>query len=168
MKKVIFVDLDGTLVTTESGRPFPLHSKDWKFINETLFAVKYYLKKGYKLVIITNQGGIESGFVTEKVVRGKLETICKEIEKGFKLEENSVSYRYCTGMDGYDRKPNPGMAFDVLSDEELTLDKSIMLGNMPSDKMFATNAGVTTYCDIEQILTIDWQYKISQLDASSL
>jgi len=168
MKKVLFVNLDGTLVVTESGRPYPLHSKDWKFINETLFAIKFYLKKGYKLVIVSNQDGVAKGFVSEEVIVGKLETICKKIEEGFQLEENSVVYAYCIDGEGFKHSPNPGMVYEILVDEELGLKNSIMMGSIPDDFLFASNVGVSQYMDIAYILAEDWKHNIQQLNASSL
>jgi len=63
-KKVLFADLDGTLITTISERTFPLGIWDMKFRFNTLDAIKNY---GFEcLYIVTNQGGIEKGFVDER------------------------------------------------------------------------------------------------------
>lgn len=155
--KVLFTDLDGTLIRTKSGRSFPLHSADWQFIPETVKAIKYYNNLGYKIVIVTNQAGIENGFVNEQVFINKIEQICVALEKLLKIKKNSISYRYCKDSNSYNRKPNPGMAFDVLMEEELTLADSVMFGDFDSDKEFAKNAGITTYFDIEQIYSIIWE-----------
>ena len=156
MTKVLFTDLDGTLIKTKSGKMFPLHSEDWVFIPETLKALQYYITKDYKIVIITNQGGIESGFINEQVFINKIEKICTTLEKILKLKKNTISYRYCKYIESYERKPNPGMAFDVLIDEELSLEDSIMFGNTESDKGFAINAGIKDFYTIEEICSNNW------------
>ena len=151
LQPVLFTDLDSTLIETKSGRTFPIHSDDWKFIPETLSAIKDYYDRGYKIIIVTNQGGIESGFITETVFIRKIETICKRLEILLKLQKNSVVYYYTSKMKGYNRKPNPGMAVTAMEDYELTMSKSVMLGDRDSDKGFATNSGITFYFSIEDI-----------------
>jgi DNA 3'-phosphatase len=151
LQKVLFTDLDGTLIETKSGRTFPIHSDDWKFISETLTAIKDYYDRGYKIVIVTNQGGIESGFITEAIFINKIETICKRLESILKLQKNSVSYYYCPTMKGYNRKPNSGMVITAMEDYELTLRSSVMLGDMESDRDLSINSGITFYFSIEDI-----------------
>lgn len=155
--KVLFTDLDGTLIRTKSGKTFPIHSADWQFIPETIKAIKYHTNIGYKVIIVTNQAGIELGFVNEQVFINKIEGICTALEKILKLKKNSISYRYCKNQESYDRKPNPGMAFDVLVDEELTLKDSIMFGDFDTDREFAVNAGINKYYDIEELFSINWE-----------
>ena len=63
MKKydIIFCDLDGTLIETISGEIFPKGIWDMKIRFDVLDAIKK-LNPEYVL-IASNQGGIESGFV---------------------------------------------------------------------------------------------------------
>jgi len=156
MEIAVFTDLDGTLIETRSGRKFPLHSEDWKFIDSTLAALKYYADKGYKICIVTNQGGIEQGYLTEKVFLRKINTVCAGLEKLLSLPSNTVSYAYCTEMESYHRKPNPGMAYDLALELCLDLKSCVMFGDRDSDQMFATNAGMRKYLSITEILDREW------------
>lgn len=151
LQQVIFTDLDGTLIETKSGRPFPLHSEDWKFIPETLNAIKYYYDKGYKVVIVTNQGGITQGYFSEKVFMKKMKCICDSMEKLLNLQKNSVSYFFCRRLNGFNRKPNPGMAIEAQQEYHLTLHESVMMGDFDSDREFALNAGISNYIPIEEV-----------------
>jgi histidinol phosphatase-like enzyme len=57
MKKVLFADLDGTIIETLTGAPFPKGIWDMKFKWDVLKKIK---GGGFEcLIIITNQGGIE-------------------------------------------------------------------------------------------------------------
>ena len=54
---------------------------------------------------------------------------------------------YCADIDSkcYNRKPNPGMAFQASNDfEVIDLSKAIMVGNKPSDMRFGRSAGMVT------------------------
>ena len=69
--KVIFADLDGTLIDTISGDTFPKGIWDMRIRFEVLDKIKE-IKPKY-LLIVSNQGGIESGFVSEYDFRIKSE-----------------------------------------------------------------------------------------------
>ena len=54
---------------------------------------------------------------------------------------------YCTGVDNKHpyRKPNPGMAFQAVREfPEVDMNRSIMVGNKPSDMRFGRAAGMFT------------------------
>ena len=67
--KVIFADLDGTLIDTISGEIFPKGIWDMRIKFDVLDKIKE-IKPEY-LLIVSNQGGIESGFVDAHNFRAK-------------------------------------------------------------------------------------------------
>lgn len=55
-------DFDYTLVFPKSGKKYPIDGNDWKLLDSRLpkfFA--NYVESGYRLVLVSNQGGIEKG-----------------------------------------------------------------------------------------------------------
>lgn len=66
---IIFADLDGTLIETISGSVFPKGIWDMKFRFNVLDAIKKLNPK--YILIVSNQGGIESGFVDAPSFRRK-------------------------------------------------------------------------------------------------
>ncbi|MGI8637418.1 MAG: HAD hydrolase-like protein, partial [Segetibacter sp.] len=76
---------------------------------------------------------------------------------------------FCDSMDNncYDRKPNPGMAYQAKKDfDHIDFNKSIMVGNKLSDMEFGRNAGMyTIYLDTTnpEVLSvhpfIDYRFK---------
>ncbi|VDM71707.1 unnamed protein product [Strongylus vulgaris] len=61
--KIAAFDMDGSLVSTKSGRVYPVNNNDWRMtFNETAPRIKkLYDEQGYKIVIFTNQKGIQVG-----------------------------------------------------------------------------------------------------------
>lgn len=151
MDKALFLDLDGTLIATRSGRDFPLHEDDWRFNDSVLACIKHYAKKEYDIYIISNQGGIESGYITVASFERKINKICDKIEKLLNLKEIVVGFIYCANMISYNRKPNPGMAYELAIEHELDLRNSVMVGDMQSDREFAINAGIGKYLSITEV-----------------
>ena len=68
MHKAVFIIIDETLITTKSGKSFPINSEDWKFRTNFYDLFKNAVEKQYKIVLIDNQLGIGQGFITEKLI----------------------------------------------------------------------------------------------------
>ena len=71
--KVLFADLDGTLIETVSGNTFPKGIWDMRIRFDVLDAIKEL--KPQCVLIVTNQGGIEKGFVNRRNFEFKMEYI---------------------------------------------------------------------------------------------
>jgi D-glycero-D-manno-heptose 1,7-bisphosphate phosphatase len=151
--KGLFLDLDGTVIETVSGDKFPKDINDWKFKDGILEVIKLFSDSHFRVCIVTNQGGIEKGFVRESDINVKLEKVAEGIEKVTKFKP---FYRFSPHYtDNFSRKPNPGMAYSCALKLELSLTKSIMVGDMASDKSFAIFSGIGHYMDIAQFLEVD-------------
>lgn len=163
-KKVLFCDLDGTLIETISGETFPQGIWDMKLRFEVLDAIKK-LNPEY-ILIVSNQGGIERGFVDESYFNLKLNYICKSIEEYCNC---SCYGTYCSSNNKSDpfRKPNVRM-LDYLTELYIGDDfdnikpKSIMIGDASgkegqfsdTDKKTAENFGID-YIDVEVFLNME-------------
>ena len=153
MKKynIIFSDLDGTLINTISGETFPKNIWDMKFRYEVLDKIKE-IKPEY-LFIVSNQGGIESGFISESDFSTKIECICRTIREYC----HCICYAmYCVTNDKSDpcRKPNIGM-FEYLT-ERYVGDASGKEGQFSdSDKKTAENFGID-YMDVDDFVNTNW------------
>ena len=166
MKKydIIFSNLDGTLIKTISGETFPKGIWDMQIRFEVLDKIKE-VKPEY-LLIVSNQGGIEKGFVSQSDFSTKLDYICASIREYCNI---TVDYYYCgTNNDNYYfKKPNIGMLEQAISDYDLMSDNNnhlpiykksemLMIGNASgkpsqfsdSDKKTAENFCID-YLDVE-------------------
>jgi len=163
MISALFIDLDGTLIRTKSRKKFPVDKFDWEFIPRTLEVVKEAKNLGKTLVIVTNQGGIGIGRLDEADFLEKMDAICNSIHEltGYVLNED-FRYYYCPSNEAqhFDRKPNPGMAYQAALDMGISLRHSVMIGDASgkkddwsaSDLNFSINAGIGKYIDVDSYL----------------
>lgn len=162
-KTVIFCDLDGTLIETISGETFPKGIWDMRIKFDVLDAIKK-LNPEY-ILIVSNQGGVESGFVDAHDFRIKSEYIARAIREYCGCECYAM---YCETNDESDlyRKPNTGMLDSLLEryvgdDFDYIKQKSLMIGDASgkagqfsdSDKKTAENFGID-YMDVNDFIKI--------------
>lgn len=160
-KKVIFCDLDGTLIETISGEPFPKGIWDMQIKFEVLNAIKE-LNPEY-IFIVSNQGGIESGFVDAQNFRAKSEYVARAVGEYCNCKCYAM---YCETNDKLDlyRKPNTGMLEKLMEsyigdDFNHIKPKSLMIGDASgkegqfsdSDKKTAENFGID-YMDVNDFV----------------
>ena len=151
MKKALFIILDNTLITTRSGKSFPLHSEDWKFKIGWYEIIKN-LSDDFIICIVDNQIGVGEGYVNEQVFNTKIENICKILEKELHLKKNSIVSNFCFKQEEeYRVKPNPGLIYELALDYEIRLDNSIMIGGSADDEYFAAISGIKVYYDVNTI-----------------
>lgn len=100
--KIGAYDMDGTLITTKSGKVFPTNADDWKLAYGTVInTLKAKYADKYKIAILTNQAGVSSG-------KTKLVDIKKKIENILKTLSIPIQVFISTG-EGVFRKPLTGM-----------------------------------------------------------
>ena len=172
-KKIIFIDLDGTLIDTHSGETFPKGIWDMNIKWDAWKALKSFVKENNTefVCIVTNQGGIESGHVNRIYWLDKFRYIQSALQEY--LNHNNDVYvnvygEYCTSndKDDFDRKPNTGMLIHFIfiitgwyDLGDIPKSEMIMIGDASgkenqfsdSDKKTAENFGID-YIDINDII----------------
>uniref|UniRef100_A0A224YIN2 Bifunctional polynucleotide phosphatase/kinase n=1 Tax=Rhipicephalus zambeziensis TaxID=60191 RepID=A0A224YIN2_9ACAR len=163
--KIAAFDLDGTLITTKSGKVFPVNSADWRILlSATEARLRSLVEEGYKIVIITNQRGLAKSQSHEADFKNKVERVLKTLAVPAQV--------YVSVGHGFYRKPAPGIWHYLESHGNggipIDLKESFYVGDAAgrpanwepkrkkdfscSDRLFALNIGVTFYTPEEFFL----------------
>ncbi len=110
--KIYLFDLDNTLITTISGKVFPVDEYDWKFVYDSVENKINELSKNHNTIgIISNQMGLKNNFLIKKWIF-KMNNILKKISVNFVF----VALK----NDGY-RKPLL-KSLDILANNGINID----------------------------------------------
>jgi D-glycero-D-manno-heptose 1,7-bisphosphate phosphatase len=139
MHKGLLLDLDNTVRQTYSGKVCPNHPSDQYVMEGRYDKIWDYKKKGYKIIGVSNQGGIGLGYMTDKRCREIMDDLDEKLGGAF----DKIYYAPAHPKADHPlTKPNPGMIHQAVKELNIDLKKSIMVGDRDSDKEAAKRAGV--------------------------
>jgi D-glycero-D-manno-heptose 1,7-bisphosphate phosphatase len=136
--KAFFLDRDGTInVDTH----YLKNILDVKLIEGTAEAIKLIHKHGYKVIVITNQGGIAKGILTEQDYVNVNNQIQKLLYDEYKIDcflscPHHPDIKRCNC-----RKPSPLLLKVAANKLDINLNDSYMIGDKISDVETGINAG---------------------------
>ena len=139
MTKAIFLDRDG--VINQERKDYVKKLDEFRILDKTSDAINIIKNNGFLVIIITNQSAINRKLLS--------------VENINKIHEKLQSYleRYDTSFDGVYfcphipsencecRKPKPGLIVQAVTDFQIDLSESYMIGNSETDIHAARNAG---------------------------
>lgn len=149
MRKAAFFDRDGVL-NVDKG--YLGHWEEFQWMPGAKEALAYLTKKGYAIIVVTNQSGVARGYYTEDDVKDLHRHMCDEATAAGGI---ITAVYYCPYLEGaplpqYDkksdwRKPAPGMVLQAAKDYDLDMAHSFMVGDMARDVECGENAGIRGY-----------------------
>ena len=136
MKKVIFLDRDGTI---NVEKDYIYKSEDLVFEEGSIEALKTFKNLGYILIVVSNQSGIARGYFTEadlNIFNNNMNEILKK--NGVEITEFYCCPHHPDGIGKYKkvcecRKPNNKMIEDAIEKYNIDRAKSYMIGDKISD-----------------------------------
>ncbi|XP_033117514.1 uncharacterized protein F21D5.5-like [Anneissia japonica] len=152
--KIAGFDLDYTLIRPKSGKKWPTGPKDWEFMNDEIKPkLKQVQRDGYKVVIFTNQRGIEKQHTDANHFKEKCEAIISSLSIPIQV--------IVATTEGHFRKPSTEL-WEIMQKNntgiKVDLKQSFYVGDAAgraknwapgkpkdfsvSDRMFAANVGV--------------------------
>jgi len=139
----LFLDRDG-VINHEKKEDYVLNWSEFKFYDGVTEALKILSEIFGTIVMVTNQRGVGKGLMTIDDLNSIHTNMREEI---IAASGRLDKIYFCSSTDNncYERKPNPGMAFQAQKDfSSIDFKKSIMIGNKLSDMQFGKNAGMYT------------------------
>ncbi|MGK9253559.1 D-glycero-alpha-D-manno-heptose-1,7-bisphosphate 7-phosphatase [Paenibacillus humicus] len=143
--KAVFLDRDGVVNEMNTGRVRQVNGPDdVHLLPGTAEAIRGLAEAGYRVYVVTNQGGVGLGYMSLadlEAVHERLEELLAE--KGARLD----GIAFCPHKPDYGcacRKPQPGMLLELAKRHRLSLSESYMIGDRESDIAAGRAAGTRT------------------------
>jgi histidinol-phosphate phosphatase family protein len=135
----LLLDFDGTLRRTKSGEKYPRTPDDIEALPGRADALRAWAARGYRLLGVSNQGDVSRGRLTEDDARAcfarTVALLGVEIEVAFCPHSPAPISCWC-------RKPMPGLGVDYIERYKLDRARTVMVGDMTTDRTFAARCGV--------------------------
>jgi D-glycero-D-manno-heptose 1,7-bisphosphate phosphatase len=147
LKPALFLDRDGVL---NEDQGYVHRWEDFRWIPGAKETVAAFNRAGWLVILVTNQSGVGRGYYSEAAMhalharmQADLAAIGGRIDAIYFAPEHPDAplerYRH---PDPPKRKPNPGMILQALQDWPIDPERSILIGDKPSDLEAALRAGV--------------------------
>ena len=139
-KEAVFLDRDGVINDNRNlvNRPEDLILYPW-----TASAIRMLNEAHYPVYIVTNQGGIELGFITTQDLENIHTDLKRQLQaKNAYIDEIVYCPHYHQPCDC--RKPKPGMLLELAGKHQIDLKHSWMIGDREPDILAGRSAGCQT------------------------
>ena len=137
-RPAVFIDRDGTLVEEVN---FLSKLEDLRLFPFTEEAVRLLREKGYRIVVVTNQSGIGRNIFGEIEMRAIHDAIQDQLDGAID------AFYFCPHLPESGcrcRKPSVGMIEEAVSDMNIDLRRSWMIGDKDIDVKTGKNAGINS------------------------
>lgn len=142
-RPAVFIDRDGTIMIDVG---YPKYARQVSLIPGAVKALRELKKKGFLIVIISNQSGIGRGYMTRQQA-GSVHKRMVSLLGNSGVEIDDAYYCPHGPDDGCNcRKPSPEMLFEASRKLDIDLSRSFMIGDRDVDIETGKNAGCRTLC----------------------
>jgi imidazoleglycerol-phosphate dehydratase/histidinol-phosphatase len=142
MKRILFIDRDGTLIK-EAPPTYQIDSFDKLAFYPHMFEYMGRIARelDYELVMITNQDGLGSSAFPEDTFWPVHNFVMKALEGEGIFFSNVLIDRTLAVENASTRKPNTGMAVPYMNNEGFDVENSFVIGDRITDVQLAKNLG---------------------------
>ena len=157
MQRAVFLDRDNTLIVNDEDLGDP---EDVRLIDGVAEGLTILRKAGFRLVVVSNQGGVARGKFTEDDVDAVHQRIATLASESAGVPDLVDRFYYCpyhpeATIEEYRRdhpwrKPRPGMLLQAARDLDIDLAASWMIGDQPRDVIAGRAAGCRTVLVIRE------------------
>jgi histidinol-phosphate phosphatase family protein len=137
----VFIDRDGVLNKRPPQGNYVRNWSEWQWLPGALEALRLFREMGYRVILVSNQAGINRGAMTE----ADLKEIHARMKSDVKNAGGCIDAIYYCPHDWHEgcecRKPKPGMLFSAQKDFHLDLSRTTFIGDDERDARAAEAAG---------------------------
>ena len=138
MNKALFLDRDGT-INVDTG--YVHEPERFVFIDGIFDFCREAQSRGYLVIVITSQSGIERGYFTEADYERTTKYMIDEFaRRGVAIAD----VLHCPSLSGPDRKPAPGLFLKARDRHDINMSRSVNVGDRERDLEAGRAAGVGT------------------------
>lgn len=147
LRPAIFLDRDGTL-NEDAG--YVHKAEDLNLLPGAIEAVRMANRRGWRVIVVTNQAGIGRGFYDEAAMHRFNDAMQQELSRSaahidafyFAPHHAEAIHAPHRHADHPDRKPNPGMILRAFREWDVDPLRSLMIGDRDGDVEAAHAAGI--------------------------
>jgi D-glycero-D-manno-heptose 1,7-bisphosphate phosphatase len=147
LKPALFLDRDGVL---NEDQGYVHRWDDFRWIPGAREAVAAFNRAGWLVIVVTNQSGVGRGYYSEADMHALHARMTAELRAAgahvdalyFCPEHPEAADPRYRHPDPPNRKPNPGMILQALADWPIDRQRSLLVGDKPSDLEAALRAGI--------------------------
>ncbi|MDA8132337.1 MAG: HAD family hydrolase [Elusimicrobia bacterium] len=136
-----FLDRDGTLNWDRPGF-YVTHPDRLRLYASAPAAVRLLNKKGYRVVVLTNQSAVGRGYMTMKASLAVNRKLVRELGRAGARVDAVYFCPHAPETACSCRKPRTGLIDEAMKDSPADLPRSFMAGDKDSDLLMAANAGL--------------------------
>jgi len=149
MHKAVFIDRDG-VINNDEGHYYVYRVEDFKINPHIVEGFRLLHAAGYKLIVVTNQGGVAKGQYTEDDVKKVHDYFISEMaQRQIPIEAIYYCPHHNAVSDCDCRKPKPGMILRALEEHQIDPTQSFMIGDSLRDMQAGEAAGLKACYKIE-------------------
>ncbi len=142
LRKAVFFDRDDTLIHSVGNRPANT-VEEVCLINTVPQALRMLKDSGFRLFVVSNQGGVAMGYLTAAVVHAQNERINELLAAAKAPKIDGFCFCVHHPQAGcHCRKPKPGMLHMLEHKAKIDLSLSYMVGDQTTDMAAGNAAGV--------------------------
>ena len=139
MTKAIFLDRDG--VINQERKDYVKKLDEFRILDKTSDAINIIKNNGFLVIIITNQSAINRKLLSVETLNKIHEKLQSYLEK-YDISFDGVYFCPHTQSENCEcRKPKPGLILQAVTDFQIDLSESYMIGDSETDIQAARNAG---------------------------
>ena len=139
--KVLFLDRDG-IINVERGE-YTFLIQDFSFADNLFSFLMSFINKGYKIIVVTNQGGIDKGLYNKDDVNDLHSWMTNELNnRGIEVLEIYYCPHHDTKQNCLCRKPKSLLFEKSIARFGIDPVKSLMIGDNQRDLDAASKCGI--------------------------